>query len=468
MPNPAANCYDHMAAYIDWKTTPTDSRSAGPTRAIIRQQLHKSIMFVEAIHDPTTVTNFFSQSDYLLWEANLKSIYSWHLRYRRDTSDLVDVHTLLAEAHKHWAENRFYTTPSAEERSCSQQMANFINLRATPKVSGAKLLAIDIWRSSRLAGLLGLTDTRYPYRSEDYMAWADHLSKEASWTDKRPHWLWGALSSARENWVRINHNPNTKPKPKPTETEKTGVITMERQFATAFAAVDIEDEGNELQDESTNAFRRCDFCGKETIVHPRNAQVVKRLSPKGFFCTFCIRHNFHTKRRQHIMILSFRALIGYLFYFCYFGRKPRLYLSQVEDLIDMHIRVGELNPVFYYDQDTFCWFVDFLRVGKSKRKVPVEEVLRTVNEIISAFNPYDNIADFKGNIYAGRFAEAITDFYTKRYRPEGKPICIPSLTGCACDMRESATGKNQVTTKKVDISTFRNFLPTDCKFHTRR
>ena len=244
---------------------------------------------------------------------------------------------------------------------------------------------------------------------------------------------------------------------------------MHRAFE-AVSDVEVEEATSQgdLQDSATTVYRKCDFCGKEAVVHERTGLLLDTLTAeRGFFCPFCVRNAFHTKNRKHVLIMTFRGLIGYMYHICYFGREPRLYLSQLHDLIQQHVAVGELNPLFTYDPSTFCWFVDFSHVGETKKKIPVQEVIRTTNEIISAFNPYSNIRGFKSQVLTLRYKEAIMEWYQNRRRPEGKAILSPTMKGCADERREVKEG-NSTTFKKVDVTVYRDFLPQNMRFHARR
>lgn len=227
----------------------------------------------------------------------------------------------------------------------------------------------------------------------------------------------------------------------------------------SFSEVQVIDvTSDSIIDRESLTTRRCSFCEKETPITKRGLDLLRNFSRDSkFYCTFCIRHNFHTKKRHNVLMLSFRALIGYLYYTHYYTKTPTLYLCQIQDLINWHVMIGEQNPVFTYDPDTYCWFIDFEKIGKSNKRIPLQEVFNTIHEIVSAFNPYENIKDFSGHKYIERFTEAIKDFYAKRYRPEGKPICVPTLTGCA---NNALMNSNTFAKSKIDSGTLKNFLPS--------
>ena len=89
-----------------------------------------------------------------------------------------------------------------------------------------------------------------------------------------------------------------------------------------------------------------------------------------------------------------------------------------------------MNPVFDYDPDTYLWFVDFNRVGNSKRRLPLEDVLKTVVDILACFNLSENVPGLSMSTFYGKYKEAITNFYERRYRPTDKRMLIPTFSGC--------------------------------------
>jgi len=322
-----------------------------------------------------------------------------------------------------------------------------------------------------------------------YQDWANVLEQTFRWAVRRPTKLWFALKNARNEWLENSATAADKRTIEPTKAStpptttvikvtSSGARKMDRAY-TAISDVDIEDDyedasaNGDLHDHQTNIFRMCDFCNKETAVHDRTGQLLHQLTgDRGFYCPFCVRHDFHTKKRKHVLALTFRGLIGYMYGICYFGREPRIYLSQLEDLVQQHVDVGHLNPLFVYDPETFCWFVDFAKVGESKKKMPMHEVLCTANEIISAFNPYNYIRGFKSNLFTKKYSKAITEWYNHRRRPEGKAILSPTMKNCADERRETKeTNQHNYTTtkyKSVDVSIYRDFLPHHMRHHTRR
>lgn len=265
-----------------------------------------------------------------------------------------------------------------------------------------------------------------------------------------------------------------------------------------FSEVLIEDQSGDLLDGNINICQVCTFCRKESLVHPKQSELIKSLlGHRKFYCAFCLRHDFHTKKKKDILILSMRGIIGYLYYNNYAIKDNTMYVSEIEDLINSHIEIGLANPLFSYDPESYCWFVNFSKVGANQPgKVSVDEVINTVIELVSAFNLYDHILDFKGNKLIAKFEEAILDFYKKRYRPEGRRILSPTLAGCIQEPvvvasnaytppAGSYSGTNQnnwhyqntppainknnkTTTTKKSLPDCRDFLPKDLKILSRR
>jgi hypothetical protein len=184
---------------------------------------------------------------------------------------------------------------------------------------------------------------------------------------------------------------------------------------------------------SEKTFRKCAFCEKECLVQPVSKNMSDRISgPDRFYCVSCLRRNHHTKNRRNVLILSFRAIIGHFYYtnYSFSASGRRMYLSDINDYVESHVKVGLMNPVFDYDPDTLLWFVDFSRVGDSKRRVPLEEVLKTIVDILTCFNLTQTVPGVSLSSVFDKYREAIQNFYEKRYRPQGRRMLIPTLAGC--------------------------------------
>lgn len=170
---------------------------------------------------------------------------------------------------------------------------------------------------------------------------------------------------------------------------------------------------------------KCNFCEKTCEVFPDQFSPINKLSGEGnFYCAFCLRHNFHTKNSKNILILSFRGIIAQFYYQNYITQQM-MYISQIEDFIESHQKAGLVNPCFSYDPETMLWFIDFSKIGNTKKKIPIEEIYKTVLSILVSFNLFEFSANMSG-MYK-KYKDAIELFYTKRQRPENKKMLIPTL-----------------------------------------
>jgi hypothetical protein len=175
----------------------------------------------------------------------------------------------------------------------------------------------------------------------------------------------------------------------------------------------------------------CSFCGKDVALKVGTIHLHERFSRK-FYCAFCLRHRFFTKNDHHILMTTFRGIIGYYYHAFYRNNftSHAMYYSEISEYIDAHVRTGLLNPVFYYDPESYLWFIDFSRVGKGKGKELYEDVLKTISDILFCFNLPHHISSIKMCEVYEKWKEAIDKFYQQRYRPAGKRILMPTLSGC--------------------------------------
>lgn len=184
---------------------------------------------------------------------------------------------------------------------------------------------------------------------------------------------------------------------------------------------------------SDTIFRKCFFCEKSCQITPEQSFLIQKMSgPGNFYCPFCLRHNLHNKSSRNTLILSFRSIIGYLYFQNYLHSMDRnkLWISEIEDHIASHEQAGLVNPLFLYDSETMLWFVDFSKVGHSKKKVPLDEVLKTVVSILTSFNLSKTVPNLSTATLFNKYSAAIKLFYDSRHRPENKKMLIPTLTGC--------------------------------------
>jgi hypothetical protein len=140
--------------------------------------------------------------------------------------------------------------------------------------------------------------------------------------------------------------------------------------------------------------------------------------------------------------MSYRAIISYYYHVFYLAGKTMWY-SEIRRLTDKHVEVCSRNPVFYYDPDTFLWFIDFNRVGKSPKKVPFESVLETTNLGLKVFNVDEWIESRPYDSVEGKFHAALSDYYYKRKRPAGRRMLIPTFYECCNNMTKEEAEKTR-------------------------
>ena len=198
----------------------------------------------------------------------------------------------------------------------------------------------------------------------------------------------------------------------------------------------------------------CCFCEKLFKITPDHQDIISNLGDK-VYCPFCIRHGHQTKAQKDILILTFRSVIGH-YYYCHYKKDKFMWLSEIKDCIDNHVEAGMGNPFFNYDDETFLWFVDFNRVGKSAKKISKSVVIEVVSKIVSAFNIEKNVGcKARGKFYS-KYIDAINVFYSHRKRPHDKKILNPTLSNVAV--------KNESATKlDCNIDKIKNFTSKDLK-----
>lgn len=181
---------------------------------------------------------------------------------------------------------------------------------------------------------------------------------------------------------------------------------------------------------SDKVIKKCYFCEKKCEFQENSLH--QKLSGDRFYCLFCLRNNLNTKNNRNVLILSFRSIIG-SFYNQNYLLNRKLWLCEIEDYIEAHIKAGSENPLFLYDPESMLWFVDFNKVGNSKKKIPVDEVYKTVISILATFNISENSFNVKMSVLFKKYKDAIELFYRKRYRPPHTKILVPSFGESATD-----------------------------------
>tara|TARA_Y100000034_G_C6910429_1_gene424487 strand:- start:5369 stop:6058 length:690 start_codon:yes stop_codon:yes gene_type:complete len=222
---------------------------------------------------------------------------------------------------------------------------------------------------------------------------------------------------------------------------------------TIIQEIDIETEEVADEDLADNFAYYCYFCEKKVKTDSTHNKICETLvRSKNFYCPFCVRNKFYTKKRWNVLQLTFRAVIGYLYWKSYRVKNKKVYLCEIKDMIAAHAKLGLYNPAFNYDPDTYIWFVDFNPIGGSKRQIDVEEINKTVINILACFNLNESTNGTQSHKLFEKYKEAIELFYSHRQRPDGKTLLVPTLSGCGGTMEAS-----------FDYDKCRNFLPKNLK-----
>lgn len=193
----------------------------------------------------------------------------------------------------------------------------------------------------------------------------------------------------------------------------------------------------------------CYFCDKRVKTDSTHNKICETLvKSKNFYCPFCVRNKFYTKKRWDVLQLTFRGIIGYLYWKSYRSKQRKLYLCEIKDMIEAHTKMGLFNPAFDYDPDTFIWFIDFSSIGTAKRQTPVDEINKTIINILACFNLAESTNGTMSHKLFDKYKDAIELFYSKRQRPDKKTLLVPTLQGCGGTMEA-----------QFDYDKCRNFLP---------
>jgi hypothetical protein len=187
---------------------------------------------------------------------------------------------------------------------------------------------------------------------------------------------------------------------------------------------------------SDKVLRKCNFCKKECECFASQSQIIDRLcGPKNFYCSFCLRHGFNNKGNRNVFILSFRSIFSYFYLqnYCSSILIKKIWISEIEDYIESHKIVGLINPLFFYDDETMLWFIDFSKVGNSKKKIPLDEILKTIINILVCFNFRENAIGMNLSDLYLKYKKGVEEFYQKRHIPKDDRMLIPNLenTGAA-------------------------------------
>jgi len=181
---------------------------------------------------------------------------------------------------------------------------------------------------------------------------------------------------------------------------------------------------------STDIQIDCAFCEKTVRQQNDFRKMAEKLSGDEFFCAFCLRNGLNTKRRHNILAMSFRAIIGFYYYGHYCSATgKKISWSEIKTYIESHVESGLQNPVFFYDPDTYFWYIDFAKVGKGTKKIGIDDVMKTVSNILASFNLNHHLKALDVNDFYAKYDDAIRKYYENRTRPDDKKMLIPSLSG---------------------------------------
>lgn len=189
----------------------------------------------------------------------------------------------------------------------------------------------------------------------------------------------------------------------------------------------IENEtGHELSD---NCYRVCTFCDKIVKTNKYNSKSCEKLGGNKFFCPFCLRNNHHYRSGRNVLGFSYRGIIGYYYYKLYNSNPPKIYFSQLEQLIEKHQQIGLQNPILSYDPSVFMWYADFNKIGCAKYKAPFSEFKEISNLIFASFDIKTHINPYIEKFVLEKFQKSIDLFYEQRKRPKDRRMLIPTLSG---------------------------------------
>lgn len=226
--------------------------------------------------------------------------------------------------------------------------------------------------------------------------------------------------------------------------------------------VTFTDLDGDLEDHA-RLYGTCLFCDKYTIFPKQTMEAAARIAGpdkdgnRRLFCNFCLRNEFYKKRhQQNTLVMSYRGIIGY-YYYCFhaFAKQGQgqMWLTDLQGMIELHVKIGVQNPLFRYDPETLCWFVDFSKIGTHKRQMPLSYVLDTASACLSAFSMYEHCPGVSPAGVFNKFKEAMVDFQHHRRRPPGKRILVPTLSGCGIPTDYGTSNK------AIPDTWLRNFVP---------
>lgn len=260
--------------------------------------------------------------------------------------------------------------------------------------------------------------------------------------------------------TRAGQNPRGPEYPSTWTGHQTGNVHFKKAEYHKVTFTEIEDTGG-LHD-GLRHYCRCNFCEKMTCVNSYHKEASDRLGGSNrFFCSFCLRNDYYQRYGNHVMVLTYRGIIGYYYYAYYVMPKvASMIVADIHDYLDLHQRAGLQNPLFRYDPETFCWFIDFSKVGK--RKMPVEFVLKTIIQQLACFNLYENVRGSSPRKIYEKYQEAVLEFHQHRARINGDKVFAPTLWGCDLPSHCPAG------TRSIPVDALKSFVHANMQEGTNR
>jgi len=179
---------------------------------------------------------------------------------------------------------------------------------------------------------------------------------------------------------------------------------------------------------------KCFFCQK-TCSLPYNTflNLHKLSGNREFFCGFCVRGGFNNRGNKDVLIMSFKNVFNYYYCHRYLSLK-NMWISEIRDIVEKHKEVGLSNPVFSYDEESMNWFVNFFKVGCTRKRIILEEVERTTISIIDSLDLRILAPEVKQESFRQKYLSAIKLFNRKRYRPKDKKVLSPTIGNCRSEI----------------------------------
>lgn len=262
------------------------------------------------------------------------------------------------------------------------------------------------------------------------------------------------LSHAAEEAVnKIKAMPSSSSSLKTSEfVSATSICPTAKRERNIIEITEIEEA--DTLDIGAKVFYRCNYCGKLAYANPWQRSNCIKLTGDNFYCTFCLRNDFYSTAGQHTYILTFRTLIGY-YYYCFYAipKVCAMPVQDLQDIIQLHFDMGCQHPAWKYDCETFCWFLDFSKIGENK--IPFKSVLETLVEILAAFRLHEHVKGCSPYKFYLKYKEELEKFMADGTRPNGR-ILAPTLLGCDIPRYIENTA-----TKALPIDVIKTFLPSN-------